>query len=77
MNRAQKQEFVTGLTQGLDNVQAMALLSFNKLSVEQMTSFRLALSKASINVKVVKNTLAKRAFEGTPYKRKECKWTLN
>lgn len=68
MNRAEKQEFVSDLVQGLGDVQALALLSFNKLSVEQMTSFRLSLSKNSINVKVVKNTLAKRAFEGTPYK---------
>lgn len=68
MNRAQKQEFVTDLTQGFTGAQALALLSFNKLSVEQMTSFRLALSKSSIHVKVVKNTLAKRAFETTSFK---------
>ena len=68
MNRTEKQQFVDDLNTGLKNVQAMALLSFNKLSVEQMTSFRLSLAKNSINVKVVKNTLAKRVFNEGAYK---------
>lgn len=33
-----------------------------------MTSFRLELKKKNVNVKVVKNTLAKRVFGATPYK---------
>lgn len=68
MNRTQKQEFVTELAQGLDKASTFALLSFNKLSVEQMTAFRLSLRKQNVHVKVVKNTLAKRVFDATPYK---------
>lgn len=68
MNRAQKEAFVTDLNQGIEKAQAFALMSFNKLSVEQMTSFRLSLRKRNVYVRVVKNTLAKRVLENTPFK---------
>ena len=68
MNRAEKQEFVSDFAKGLSGAQAFALLSFNKITVEQMTSLRLALSKNKVNVKVVKNTLAKRVLDETPFK---------
>ena len=67
MNRTQKEAFVSNLAEGIDKAQALALLSFNKIDVETMTAFRLSLKKRNINVKVVKNTLAKRVFEKTPY----------
>lgn len=68
MNRAQKQQFVTDFGQGLSQAQAFALMSFNKLTVEQMTSFRLDLAKKNVSVQVVKNTLAKRVLAETPFK---------
>ena len=68
MNRAEKEDFVSNLTQEMSKAQAFALMSFSKLTVEQMTQFRLDLSKKSVSVKVVKNTLAKRVFDTTPYK---------
>jgi large subunit ribosomal protein L10 len=68
LNRAQKQDFVTDLTQSVSGAQALALMSFSKLTVEQMTSFRLSLSKSKIGVKVVKNTLAKRVFAESAFK---------
>lgn len=68
MNRAQKEAFVNELGDGVSKAQAFALMSFNKLSVEKMTTFRLALKKQNVNVKVVKNTLAKRVLDATPYK---------
>lgn len=68
MNRSEKESFVAKLTDNLKNAQAMALLSFSKISVEQMTSFRLSLSKKNIRVKVVKNTLAKKVLDTTPFK---------
>ncbi len=67
MNRTQKEAFVSEFTSGIAKSQAMALVSFNKLTVEQMTSFRLSLSKQQVSVKVVKNTLAKKVFATTPY----------
>jgi large subunit ribosomal protein L10 len=68
LNRTEKEAFVTELTQGITNAQAFALLSFSKINVEQMTSFRLSLRKKDVHVKVVKNTLAKRVFDQTPFK---------
>jgi large subunit ribosomal protein L10 len=67
LNRTQKEAFVTDLDAGVQKAQAFALLSFSKLSVEQMTSFRLSLRKKDVFVKVVKNTLAKRVFDKTPF----------
>ncbi len=67
MNRLQKQEFVTDFTEKVLQSQAMALMSFSKLTVEQMTSFRLSLRKNNVRVKVVKNTLAERVFGATAY----------
>lgn len=68
MNRAQKEEFVSQFSKGIADAQAFALLSFSKLTVEQMTDFRKSLRKNNVRVKVVKNTLAKRVFDQTPYK---------
>ena len=68
MNRTEKQEFVSDFAKGLGGAQAFGLLSFSKISVEQMTSFRLALSKNKVSVKVAKNTLAKRVLADTPFK---------
>lgn len=68
MNRTEKEAFVSELNEGIAKAQAFAVMSFSKLSVEQMTSFRLSLRKSDVRVKVVKNTLARRVFETTPYK---------
>jgi large subunit ribosomal protein L10 len=68
LNRTEKQEFVNELTKGVAEAQALALMSFSKLTVEEMTSFRLSLRKKDVFVKVVKNTLAKRVFNETPFK---------
>ncbi|MBI4406018.1 MAG: 50S ribosomal protein L10 [Deltaproteobacteria bacterium] len=71
MNRSEKEAFVEELGGGLVSSQAFALLSFSKLSVEDVTAFRLGLGRNNIKVKVVKNTLAKRALEQTPFKELE------
>lgn len=68
MNRTEKQDFVSDFSKGLGDAKAFALLSFNKITVEQMTSLRLSLSKANIKAKVVKNTLAKRVLGDTAFK---------
>ncbi len=67
MNRAQKEAFVDKLTQDVSRASAFALMSYSGLKVDQMTSLRLALRRQNISVKVLKNTLAKRAFEKGPY----------
>ena len=68
MDRAQKESFTKEFATEVASAQALAVMSFNKLSVEQMTSFRLGLRKQGVRVKVVKNTLAKRVFGDGPLK---------
>ncbi len=68
MDRSQKEAFVQEFTQEISTASAMAVMSFNKLSVEQMTSFRLGLAKQGVRVRVVKNTLAKRILADGPMK---------
>lgn len=67
MRRAEKESFVSDFSERIEKAQMFALMSFHKLTVEQMTNFRLSLRKKGVRVKVVKNTLAKRSFEKTPY----------
>lgn len=64
MDRTQKEAFVNNLKSGVNASQALALINFSGLDVEKMTSFRLSLKKHNVNVKVLKNTLAERAFSG-------------
>ncbi len=68
MKRSEKEAFVNDFNSEVGKSSAFALLSFSKISVEKMTAFRLSLRKRNIRVQVVKNTLAKRALESTPYK---------
>lgn len=67
MNRAQKEQFISSFTDNVNKSNLLALLSFEKLTVEQMTNFRMSLRKKGVRVKVVKNTLAKRVFNESPY----------
>jgi len=68
LNRTEKEQFLVELEKGIGGSQAIAIMSFNKLSVEQMTEFRLSLRKQNVRVKVLKNTLARRVFSNSPYK---------
>jgi len=67
LNRAQKEAFVANFEAGVQKAQAFAVMSFSNITVEQMTSFRLSLRKKDVQVKVVKNTLAKRVFDKTAF----------
>ncbi len=68
MNRTEKEAFATDLAKSVSGAKALALMSFNKLNAEQMSNFRLSLRKKGLRVRVVKNTLARRVFDETPYK---------
>lgn len=68
MDRSQKEAFVKEFATEIGGAEAMAVMSFDKITVEQMTSFRLSLAKQNVRVQVVKNTLAKRVFNETPLK---------
>jgi large subunit ribosomal protein L10 len=68
LDRSQKEAFLQEFAKDVEGATALAVMSFNKLNVDQMTNFRLGLRKQGVRVKVVKNTLAKRVLSTTPLK---------
>ncbi len=65
-NRDQKQQHVEGLKQELLHVSTIVLTTFTGLSVERDTELRRAIEKAGGKYRVVKNSLAELAAQGTP-----------
>ena len=65
--RARKQEDLNTLTEQFQNSKAAIVLSFNKLTVEKDQQFRNELRETGATYRVVKNTLARRAVEGTQF----------
>lgn len=67
VTRADKQaelEMLEGVFKGAD---AAILIDYKGINVPQVTDLRRELRKASASYKVVKNTLAKRALQGTSF----------
>ncbi|MBN1435429.1 50S ribosomal protein L10 [Candidatus Fermentibacterales bacterium] len=60
--RIQKQTAVTRLIEQLGNVRCMVLADFTGISVEEMGVLRRSMRAAGVTFRVVKNTIAKRAF---------------
>jgi large subunit ribosomal protein L10 len=65
--RARKQEDLNILTEQFKNSKAAIVLSFNKLTVEKDQQFRNELRETGATYRVVKNTLARLAVEGTEF----------
>ncbi|HEU0264584.1 MAG TPA: 50S ribosomal protein L10 [Geobacterales bacterium] len=65
MNRDDKQQVVTELHEKLKRAQAVFLTDFRGMNVEQATVLRSELRKASVEYKVVKNTLLELASKET------------
>lgn len=65
MNRAQKEEQLAFLKDALSDARGLVLTSVKGLSVGEVTELRRKLHEAGVNYRVVKNTLAKKAIEGT------------
>ncbi|MCD6497272.1 MAG: 50S ribosomal protein L10 [Deltaproteobacteria bacterium] len=66
MNRTQKEQSVESLRQELGGVEALYLADYRGLTVEQVNELRSAFKAKGCSYAVVKNTLLKRAIEGTP-----------
>lgn len=62
-----KQKDLDALTEQLQNSKSAMIIGFNKLTVSKDQEFRNRLREAGAKYKVVKNTLARRAVEGTSY----------
>ncbi len=61
MNRTEKQELVTELTDKIKSAKALYYTDFTGLNVKRMTELRRRLRKAGVEYVVIKNTLALRA----------------
>ncbi len=65
--KAQKQKDLDALTEQFQKATAAMLVGFNKLTVAKDQELRNQLREAGITYEVVKNTLARKAAEGTPF----------
>ena len=61
MNKTEKQELVTELTDKIKGAKALYYTDFTGLNVKRMTELRRRLRKAGVEYVVIKNTLALRA----------------
>jgi large subunit ribosomal protein L10 len=61
MNRTEKQQLITELTDKIKDAKAFYYTDFTGLSVKRMTDLRRRLRKAGVEYVVIKNTLALRA----------------
>lgn len=66
MTRADKQSEVAGLTENFRKAKAAFLIDFKGMKVEQVTNLRKKLHPIEAEMKVVRNTLAKRALKDFP-----------
>ena len=62
-----KQPIVDEIKGHVANAQSVVIVDYRGLTVEQDTALRKALREAGVVYKVYKNTLMKRAFEGTDF----------
>lgn len=65
MNREKKSQEIAYLHENFSKAKAVIFTDFAGLKVEEMNELRKKLRSASINYRVIKNTLARRACEGT------------
>ena len=65
MDRKTKEQVVEDLRKELDGVSAIILTEYRRLTVAKVVELRKKLRESSVKYRVVKNTLVKRAIEGT------------
>jgi large subunit ribosomal protein L10 len=66
-SKAQKQKDLEALTEQFKNAKAAMVVGFNGMTVPKDQELRNQLREAGVNYSVVKNTLARKAAEGTPF----------
>ena len=62
-----KQPIVEEISANIKDAQSVVVVDYRGLTVEQDTQLRKAMREAGITYKVYKNTMMKRAFEGTEF----------
>jgi large subunit ribosomal protein L10 len=66
LKRQEKETFVQALREGFEKSQHAILVDFRGIAVPAVTEFRRKIRQSGGHYKVIKNTLAMRALEGTP-----------
>lgn len=67
LSLTQKQAVVAEVTESISDAQAMILAEYRGLTVSELTGLRSQARETGVFVRVVKNTLAKRAVKGSPF----------
>jgi large subunit ribosomal protein L10 len=65
MYRAEKAALIEAFKDTMSRAESVVLTEFNGLTVAEATSLRRSLSERGVHFMVIKNTLAKRAIDGT------------
>ena len=69
LNLEQKQAVVTEITAQLGKAQAVIVAEYRGLDVGAVTDLRVKARKSGVYLRVLKNTLARRAVKGTPFEK--------
>ena len=67
LNLEQKQAMVSEVAAKLANAQALIVAEYRGLDVARVTQLRARARKSGLYLRVLKNTLARRAVKGTPF----------
>ncbi|MGE5149004.1 MAG: 50S ribosomal protein L10 [Rhodospirillaceae bacterium] len=65
----QKQAMVSEVSTKLANAQTLIVAEYRGLDVERVTQLRSKARKSGVYLRVLKNTLARRAVQGTPFEK--------
>ncbi len=69
LSMEQKQATVSEISAQLVNAQAVIVAEYRGLNVERVTQLRAKARKSGLYLRVLKNTLARRAIQGTPFEK--------
>jgi len=69
LNLEQKQAVVSEFSAKLSGAQAVIFAEYRGLEVEAVTSLRAKARKSGVYLRVIKNSLARRAIKGTPFEK--------
>jgi len=69
LNLEQKQAVVSEITAQLGKAQAIIVAEYRGLGVGAVTDLRVKARKSGVYLRVLKNTLARRAVKGTPFEK--------
>lgn len=67
MDRSEKKQWVEDMQSSTDGVEILIVTHYKGLTVAEMSELRAKVRALGVSFKVTKNSLAKRAFEGTQY----------